>query len=165
MKKNFIIIASLVFIASCTLFGDKEEYPGDIPIQELLAAPETLYIDNQPFLLRTYMWRDFQPISPPNGKPLIAIFWVYSADSTQIPEYLTANAAWIINEDKIWYTKLTGEAAPPSHLQPYELYEVARNGPKWGPDIEVDVVVQLQNNKDGSKHLIRASNQFIGRTD
>ncbi|MTI88320.1 MAG: hypothetical protein FH748_10160 [Balneolaceae bacterium] len=165
MKKNLTIIASLVFILSCSIFDNKEDRPGKIPIQELMAAPDTLYIDSQPFVLRTYMWRDFQPISPPDGKPLIAIFWVYSADSTKIPESLTANAAWIINENKIWDTYLTGEEPPPSQQQPYQLYEVARNGPKWGPGIEVDVVLQLQSNTDGNKHLIRASTQFIGRTD
>jgi len=41
---------------------------------------------------------------------------------------------------------------------------VARNGPKWGPGVEVDVVVRL---RDAAGHgvLLQAPGQLIGRTD
>ncbi|CRK56947.1 hypothetical protein [Alloactinosynnema sp. L-07] len=45
---------------------------------------------------------------------------------------------------------------------PFEV--VARNGPEWGPDVSVDVVLQLSD-AEGSIHLLRASNQLIVRTD
>jgi hypothetical protein len=37
---------------------------------------ETLFIGSKSYVLEAYMWRDFQPISPENGKPLISINWL-----------------------------------------------------------------------------------------
>jgi hypothetical protein len=41
---------------------------------------------------------------------------------------------------------------------------VVRGGPKWGPGIKVDVVVELKDAKNQS-HLLRASKQDIHRTE
>ncbi len=41
---------------------------------------------------------------------------------------------------------------------------VARNGPKWGPDIKVDVVVRIVD-RAGNEYLLKASNQKIERTE
>ncbi len=110
------------------------------------------------------MWRDFQPISPSDGKPLIAIFWVYSADSTALPAGLMADAAWVVSGESVWDTYFTDEEPPPSEQQPYQLHEIAREGPKWGPGIEVDAVVRLRDG-NGEVYLVRAPSQYISRTD
>jgi hypothetical protein len=108
------------------------------------------------------MWRDFMPISPPGGHPLIAVFWIYSVDSTALPTGLTADAAWVVNGDRVWDTFLERERVP--QPKPYELERIARDGPKWGPHIEVDAVVRIRES-DGTTHLLRAANQTIHRTD
>ncbi len=71
------IISNLLSLLTTTLFiqcsdSDSVSVPPDIPIETLLAAPDTLNIEDQSIVLTTYLWRDFQPLSPPNGKPLIA---------------------------------------------------------------------------------------------
>lgn len=164
MKIFVTAFISLIILSGCSIFDDEQDHLENIPVQELLAAPDTLILDDQPLVLRTYMWRDFQPISPSDGKPLIAIFWVYSADSTVIPENTTLDAAWLIHNDQIWGSYLTGEDPPPSEDTPYQLYDVLRDGPKWETGIEVDVVLRIRS-AEGNNHLIRASNQHIGRTD
>ncbi|MDZ4806036.1 MAG: hypothetical protein SGI90_14350 [Candidatus Eisenbacteria bacterium] len=144
--------------------GDGSGGPGKLPLSQLRSAPDTLAFGGHDLVLRTFIWRDFQPVSPPNGKPLIAIFWVYSADSTALPAKLTADAAWVVHGQEIWNTYLTAEEPPPGEQEPYQLEMVAREGPPWGPGIEVDAVVRLRDGT-GKTYLIRASRQPILRTD
>lgn len=152
------------FATGCSLFEDEPSAPETPPSSTLRAAPDTLSIDGQPLILDTYMWRDFQPVSPPEGKPLIAIFHIVTADSSETPEGLKATAAWVVHEDDIWSTYFTDEDPPPSERKPYQLYEVARNGPKFGPEVYVDAVVKLKETS-GETHLLRAENQFIVKTE
>ena len=71
---GMMIVSGLVCFLSC---GDSN--PGtsgsdlSLPIQELLDAPEQLDIDNYSFALEAGLWRDFMPVSPPDGHPLIAV--------------------------------------------------------------------------------------------
>jgi hypothetical protein len=127
-----------------------------------LSAPEQVEIDGRKYVLETYMWRDFMPMCPPDGKPLIAIIWVTAVDSLEIPSSLGANRLWIIKDKEVWETKFTDEQHQPYY--DFQLEKIARDGPKWGPKIQVDVVVRLVD-KGNKTYLLKASNQWIGRTD
>lgn len=109
-----------------------------------------------------YLWRDFQPISPPDGKPLVAIFRIATVDGRPIPSTLIADSAWVYNGASVWATAVVEEHPRSANAAFFEV--VARNGPKWGPGIEVDVVVRL---RDGAGHavLLQAPGQLISRTD
>ena len=147
--------------AACSLFGG-DDGPVDMTPEKLRSAPESVTIEGRELALRTYMWRDFMPISPPGGHPLIAVFWIYSVDSTALPTGLTADAAWVVNGDRVWDTFFESEGTP--QPKPYELERIARDGPNWGPHIEVDAVVRIRES-DGTTHLLRAASQSIHRTD
>ena len=110
------------------------------------------------------MWRDFQPVAPRDGRPLVAIFWISTVDSTALPSEMTADAAWVVDGQKVWDTWFIDDEPPLSERQPYQLYEVARDGPKWGPDIAVDAVVRLRH-AEAQTYLLRAPSQYIIRTD
>jgi len=110
------------------------------------------------------MWRDFMPVSPPDGKPLIAIFTVMTVDSTDLPFGLQADAAWVVCEGEIWSTWIDEEAPPPEDEDPFRLVRIARNGPKFGPDVLVTAVVRLTDGLS-TVYLLRADNQYIYRTD
>jgi len=108
------------------------------------------------------LWRDFQPISPPDGKPLIAILAVRTIDGTPIPPGLTADSAWIHNGDLVWGAAVVEEQPRGAGASSFQV--VARNGPKWGPGIEVDVVIQVRD-ATGQRALLQAPRQLIARTD
>jgi len=162
MKRLVCGIALGVLLVGCSQIID-ETGPGPLPLNQLLSAPDTVTVNGQELVLRTTMWRNFAPIAPPDGDPLIAIMWVYSADSTALSPGLSADAAWVVNEGQIWDTYFTDEPPPSDVLRPYRLYNVARDGPKWGPGITVEVVVRLRD-ADGNSHLLRAPEQRIGGT-
>jgi hypothetical protein len=129
-----------------------------------LAAPEQIEIDGREYILETYLWRDFMPISPPDGKPLIALIWVTATDSLAFPSSIDANRLWVINDELVWETEFSDENLPKDPNRKHQLEKIARDGPKWGPNIQVEVVVQVVDGENNT-YLLRASDQWIYRTD
>ena len=110
--------------------------------------------------LTTSLWRDFMPISPPDGKPLIAVMQIRTDDGSPVPAGIAADPSWGIYGDEVWSSFV--EPRPRSETGP--IYEVvARNGPKWGPGVSVDVVVRLRD-AEGRVVLLRAEKQPITAT-
>jgi len=163
MKQIISILLSLLITASFIQCSDPVSVPPDIPIETLLAAQDTLSFENQSVVLTTYLWRDFQPISPPNGKPLIALVYIETPDSSDLPSSLNPNAIYIVYNNQVWKSFFSTEERPPDELKPFRITKIARDGPKWGPNVYVDVIVRISA---GDKvYLLRASEQYIGRTD
>ncbi len=157
-KLNSLGWVIIFFLAGCT---DPLSTPPDIPINELLSSPDTLKIENQKIVMRTYLWRDFMPISPPNGKPLIALVYIETIDSSTISPSISADAIYVVNGTEVWKSYFSKEAA--GEQKPFRIIKIARDGPKWGPGIYVDVVVSLRIN--GANCLLKAPHQYIERTD
>lgn len=128
---------------------------------EVLRAPEQIVVSGVTLRLETYLFRDFAPISPPDGKPLIAGLRVRSTDGAAIPSGLVADTVWVLNAAAAWAAKAVQEHA---QSDPSYVDLVARDGPKWGPSIEVDVVLRLRFGT-GNWMLARAKGQPIHRTD
>lgn len=160
--KVFVLLSMTLILVGCSDNG--VSVPPDIPINQLLASPDTVRIDTRQFYLSTYMWRDFQPISPPDGKPLIAIIYVTATDTAQLPSSISTDAVWIVYNNQVWKSWFTNEPIAPSELKPNRIVKIAREGPKWGPHVNVDVIVRVYDGK-GARLLLRAPNQWIGRTD
>lgn len=162
MKKGNLLcnlILLILFLNKCT---DPISSPPDIPIETLLSAPDTLIIENQKLILSTYLWRDFQPISPPDGKPLTALIYVETVDSSVISSLIDVDAVYINYNGQVWKSFIN-EEQPPVELKPFRITKIVHNGPKWGPNVKVDVIVRITL---GNKYfLLRASGQYIGRTD
>ena len=127
------------------------------PTDELITAPTSLVIEKT-LTLTADIWRDFMPSTMPGGKRMIAVFHVVTADSSEFPRGVTADSAWVIFGDKAWWTPVSEERprAPDSAT----LEVVAREGPKWGPDVLVDAVLLLRDST-GQRHLLRAPGQLI----
>jgi hypothetical protein len=125
-----------------------------------LSAPEEVEIYGRRFILETTLNRDFMPGCPPNGYPLIAIILVTAIDSLEFPSTIDADRLWIIKGEDVWETEFSNETIPPEPHHRHQLEKVARNGPKWDPGIQVDVVVRIIDCKD-NKYFLKASNQLI----
>ena len=153
-----LIIALLQYKCS-----DPVSVPPDVPIETLLSAPDTLIIENQSMILTSSLWRDFQPISPPNGKPMIALVYIETTDSSLMPSSINSDAIYIVYNSQIWKSFFSAEERPPSELKPFRITKIAREGPKWGPFVYVDVIVRIVFGE--KSFLLRASEQYIYRTD
>ena len=117
---------------------------------ELSAVPTSIMLDGQPVELMVYAWRDFMPISPPDGKPLIVV--------VSLPDSLpgvSIDHLWVLFGEEVWETAVEHRS---------ETNEwVARGGPKWGPGVSVDVVAQLHD-QNGNQFRVRADSVQIAHT-
>ena len=168
LKYPFLFFIILLITTRCDLFDDDKDEINNVRkdqnlVLDLLSnSLDTINIGSQRFTLDAYLWRDFMPISPPNGKPLIAINWLISIDSTAIPANIEMKEQYVIHNDSVWIAAYE----PESHTTPiYKIEKVSRNGPKWGPMIYVDIVSKIIDSKTNRDYFIKIKNIYIGRTD
>lgn len=163
IANNVLVIAlGLALFCSCT--SPTSPALPSVPLTMLLASPTQIQIDGRNYTLETFLWRDFMPVSPPDGKPLIALVKIAPQDSLPFPTNLTAEKLWIILPDSttFWETGFSTETVSPDSNK---LCKIARNGPKFGPGIYVEVVIKLNDSVNGSVSYLRAPDQYISRTD
>lgn len=142
--------------------GDSPSAPDPDDPDTLKSAPTTVVLAGETLVLSASLWRDFQPISPPDGKALAGVLRVTATDGSGVPSSVTADSAWVIMGAQIWQTTPSEIGTRDGTSPVYEL--AVRDGPKWGPGVSVHVIVRL---RDGSGHavLLRAADQVIQRTD
>lgn len=159
--ERIVVLAFIVFIG-CSDVG--EQYvapPPDILLNQLLAFPETTIVSGRTLYLTTSMYRDFMPISPPDGKPLGGGVYITATDTSALNNVISSDAIWIVFGQEIWKSWLKDS---PGGNRKNQLVKYFRDGLKWGPHVFVDVVVRLKDNQ-GNIYFLRASKQWIGRTD
>jgi len=161
-KIFFSTILISFFLLGCENFDDDG-------IKNISLVPELGYdydslvtIDSQDFFLEAYLWRDFMPISPPNGKPLISINWLISVDSSVIPKNIELKQQYVIYDDLVWISQYENETHP---TPDYKLERVSRNGPKWGPFVTVKVVAKITDTKTKKNYYLKLDSVRILRTD
>jgi hypothetical protein len=119
------------------------------------SASERVQIGGREYTLTANAWRDFQPVAPPNGQPLIVVVKVSPSDMMPLPNDIAIDHIWVLNGKEQWPAKPDPGAAG--------LETAVRNGPKWGPGIRVDVVARLKQGK--KTWLVRQAGVTIKRTD
>jgi hypothetical protein len=132
--------------------------PSTVGLQYLQTALEKIEINGTEYTLETSLWRDFMPISPPDGRPLVAVIRVKALGETAISSKIDATRLWVVKGKEIWETEFTNEERPTIGDT---LEKIGRDGPKWEPGISVDVVVRIIDLKSGKSYLLKASNQDI----
>lgn len=157
----FLVIFCLV---SFQLLFSGSRKPKDYTPQQLKSAADTLHIQNTHLTLDTYLWRDFMPQSPPDGKPLRAAINVIPLGNVFIPDGVEADKFWILKENEVWSGPLKSVREDLPAQNRVKLEKMAQGGPKWGPGIAVTVVVQIID-QDGKLYLLKVSDQLIHRTD
>jgi hypothetical protein len=160
---GFLLTLTLLLNSSC-LEDEQPNWSIDkAKIIELLnSSTEQISIEGTTLELHAYLWRDFMPISPPDGKNLISINWLVDVDSIAIPPNIVLSKQYIINGDSLWETSYTNEIR---ETQPYLVERVSRDGPKWGPNIEVTVIAKVVDSSNNSEHFLIREKQQILRTD
>ncbi|MFC1576203.1 hypothetical protein ACFL3J_00880 [Candidatus Omnitrophota bacterium] len=164
MKKLLIVLLVLMCI---TLFlGIKLNVinKSEPTVEALLKVPEEIEIGGKKYYLEAYLWRDFMPISPPDGKPLMGVVKLLMDDLSGLPDGIDVTRVWIIDKDKVWQPDLSDKENVKKMRANSYLQINFRNGPKWGPNIYVDVVLNVVDSSKGS-YLLRGAYQYIERTD
>ena len=127
-------------------------------------AVDTLIIGLNSFVLDAYLWRDFMPASPIDGQPMISINWLITTDLVDIPNNISMVKQYVFYGDSIWIANYENEAPAPS-LPKYKIEGISRNGPKWGPNIYVDVISQIYDSQTNKNYYIERKGVYVIRTD
>jgi hypothetical protein len=101
------------------------------------------------------------PPIQPGGGPLLAVLRIETGDGSPVPAAIRSDRAWVIHNGEVWTSEV--EQTPRDQTAP-DYIVTARNGPKWGPGVTVDVVARVINSRGGVS-LLRAPAQTIGRSD
>ncbi|MDA9898308.1 hypothetical protein N9D69_01915 [Flavobacteriales bacterium] len=166
MKTYIVIFTTLILLISC----EKEDFnEGNIRIDKELIMQlnsksyDTLIIESNKLVLDAYLWRDFMPISPPDGKTMISINWLRDIDSTEILDNIGLIEQYVIYNDSIWIAEYENET---STTQPdYKIKKRSREGPKWGPNICVDVISKICDSNSNNDYYIKIKDIYVERTD
>ncbi len=162
MRKTVIILTGLIILISCEK-GNNIRIDNELISELNSESYDTLIIESNRFVLDAYLWRDFMPISPPDGKPMISINWLIEVDSIEIPDNIDLIKQYVIYNDSIWISEYENESGP---TQPeYKIEKISREGPKWGPKIYVDVISKVRDSDTNNDYYIRIKNVYVVRTD
>ncbi len=165
--KSLMTLIILGLGVCIVVLGCKVSEPSDsqipIEIEKLLSAPERIEIYGRNFVMQTYLWRDFMPGEHIEGSSLYAVIKVIATDTLEFPSSIDADKLWVIKDRKeVWETGFLKVSREPHRNY---LQKMAVNGPKWGPFIYVDVVVRIVDREKNNVYFLKASNQWIHRTD
>jgi hypothetical protein len=144
-------------VAALVGCGVTSTAPSDVSRGQLASAPTRIVSDGVGLTLTAFLTRDFMPISPPDGKPLGGVLRIQTENGTPVPAGIIVSASWILFNSEMWSTSV--EQRPRAETGPnYEV--IVKDGPKWGPDVMVDVVVRVHDSA-GAESLLRAPQQLI----
>jgi hypothetical protein len=160
-----VLFFTLLLISSCE--KDSTQNPNikvdhDLVLELYDKARDTILIDAYNYFLEAFLWRDFQPISPPNGQPLISINWLVRADSNAIPSNIKLKLQYVINGDSVWIADYMNDTRSSPE---YKQEKISMNGPKWGPNIYVNIIAKITDTIENRDFYLKRSNVLIGRTD
>jgi hypothetical protein len=159
MRLTLTALTATLVLTACG--GSSPAVPSPLP-SDLATAPTRVVLAGKTLVLDASLWRDFMPISPPDGKPLTAVLQVRAEDGSPVPTTVSADMAWVLNGADKWSTVPREERSRTEMAPLYEL--VARDGPKWGPGVNVDVVVRLHD-QGGRDSFLRVANRPIRATN
>ena len=152
-KKILAITVSLLVVTSSII----------IPIViNNLNQRETVTIDGLHFNFEVFLWRDFMPVSPPNGTNLFAAVTVISSNAQLFPiQIIKTFRMRVTYQTEIWNTIL--EIRDVGHPEPNMVKLRAAGGPKWGPNVYVTVIVELVDQQSKS-YKMTLTDQLIEAT-
>ena len=155
------IIYSIILFFVLVVFSCKT--PTTSPIgSPLSSATKEVIISSYNFTLSASLWRDFQPISPPDGKPLILVAEIIESNSMAIPSNIKVDAFWVINGDQVWSGILSKEERATTPLHTRQI--IIRDGPKWETGNYVDLVIRLLDDEENT-YWLKEENLLIERTE
>jgi hypothetical protein len=146
-----------------------------ISIKDLRNASTEVVLDGRSLSLSAYPWRDFMPstLKTPDGSPMMVVLSVATSAKKPFPSGVRMDRVWVLFGEQVWETsELRAQVKTPLYNKDLWVNcsdspvceATAREGPKWGPGVFVDVVARLTD-KEGRHHLLQAPKQYVQRSD
>lgn len=142
----FPILFLTLFISSCA------------SADELKTSPTSININGSALTLDAYVWRDFTPPTATDGDPMRSTVQLNLISGPEILNGVHLVRQYVIMGQEIWAADIYDLTIGSSTFQGTSI-----NGPKWGPDVSVDVVLEFTY--DGTTYKIRSPNILIEKVE
>lgn len=154
--RTFLLAIAIIFtgLSSCKKDVEKSKSGFEF-IHVLESSPQTVVVENNSLVLETNLSRDFQPICEEDGGPLYCCLELKNDQNLNLHEKIQLKKIYVIHGGKVWSKDIQDYNSGPEN----SVKGIAFNGPKWGPDITVDVVCEFKYN--GIFRRILSKNQNI----
>jgi len=146
---QIFLLSLLIALSSCT---EKDDNTIVDFATELRQNDEIIVTNENTFFLTSYLWRDFMPIAEENGSTLMCVVHLIEQDSLNIPNSLELRKIYIINGNNVWYSDIEGITKENT----YKIRGGVGGGPKWGPNIKVDVICEFTIEEKIYKILLKS---------
>ena len=121
-----IILLGAIFLHSCA------------SADELRSSPTTININGSILSLDVSVWRDFMPPTENNGKPMTSTIHLNLISGPDILSNIHLVRQYVIYGNEIWAADLFFIGINGSFIE-----ATSSGGPKWGPNVLVDVVLEF----------------------
>lgn len=152
----------LGLLCSGLLACEKKEEPKlsapSNPIPSLLESPESLVIGNYTLAIQSDIWRNYMPPIDSTGSNLFAAVVISETQQKVLANKLTLEKVYLINQEELWSKTFDSRDSS----SPYQISGSVNNGPKWGPNIKIDLVCEFSF--QGEKFRLLAKDQDIYAT-
>ena len=107
------------------------------------------------------------------ASPMMVVLKVATTDKKPFPSGVRMDRAWVLFCEQMWEaSEFRAQVKGPRNNKDSWINcaespvceATARDGPRWGPGVFVDVVVRLTD-KEGRHYLLQAPKQYVNRTD
>jgi len=157
--KNYLCLAFLLLgLFACEKKDETQPSLQANQIAALLASPQMINLNNYLLKIESDIWRDFMPPSDGSGSPLMAHVVISERNQRTLNNSISLEKVYLINQDQLWSKSFNSTDSS----SPYQVSGTARSGPKWGPDIKVDLVCEFTF--QGETYRLIAKDQEIYAT-
>lgn len=139
-RPAFIFIIILVLFSSCNA-------------NELRTSPTIVTINGSALSVDAYIWRDYMPPTDSNGDPMRSTVTLNLVSGPEILNQIHLVRQYVLNGDEVWAADLYDLTINSSSYSGTSI-----GGPKWGPDILVDVVLEFTYEGKSYKVLVQDIN-------
>ena len=151
---GFVVIAfAACLIGACS--EDEQVGATIFPVWtalELAAIPDTLLVGEYTFVVDAHLNRDFMPPTSPDGGPMSAGVEFREVAQKEYEYPIHDPTLYVVNGMAMWTASMIERSD--DYFPDYVRYFSAWSGPKWGPDIVVDVVFQFRDDSGTVRHII-----------
>ena len=149
MKKIVLFISFLLILNAAA----HETHVLDVP-----QLPISIGIGEEIIELEAYIYRDFMPISPPDGKPMCGLVTLKTKSGNAVPKGITVISIRISHKKKSWSAKMKMDP----NFNRKNVNVRVDGGPKWQTGIMIDITVYLKYN--GREYLLQLEKRKLHKT-
>lgn len=162
--KNVIFLSLTLILCLYSCEKEPFENVGNIKVDsvfadELKSLPDSLIIESNTLILNTFLWRDYMSNSEKNGSKMYSVNKLTEIDEQPILSTISLKKQYIVKDHEIWTAEYVQINDSPSYI----LEGYVNGGPKWGPNIKVDVICEFEHL--GITYRILAKSQQIYKTE